>query len=1002
MSTREPGVNQIIADILRGMRRRWKVQSEPGGAIRGGSKTPDILITERGALPLMIENEFADKPANSVEADAIGRLGLNLEDGGQEMRAVIALRTPEQAATAPQHELEGWLRACRDFDYALYRLRRGDERVRWPAAGWLRGSLAELALLAQQAMRPDEEIDELADQLQTHISDAEVVFTQRYPQGGAEVAALLADTLRLEDDRGRQARRMAMAMLANALIFQQSLAPGMAGIATPSSMRMDDNLVQEATVRVWREILKINYFPIFHVAREILKWIDQPAVAEEILAKLYSFLTKLFRSDGAARSHDLTGFVFQRLIADRKFLATFYTRPESAALLAALALPRDRPPGAADWSDAQTLKGLRIADFACGTGTLLSAVYNRLGALHELHGGDAQTLHSNMIERVLVGCDVLPMATHLTLSMLASAQPEQRFEHSQILTMRYGRQERTLGKTGEYDYALGSLDLLATQEALPTLATRPMAVEGRGETEAQERHYLPDNSFDLVIMNPPFTRPTNHGGQHKDIPNPAFAAFGADAVAQKALGERSKEVIRGTAGHGNAGMASYFFALADRKIRNPGILALVIPLVFLAGKTWEKARKLVRDRYSSIVVVTIAGNKSSDKSFSADTGLGECLLVARKLADNPARARFVTLREKPRNQTEGELIGHIVQGASTIRCLEDGPLGGTSIRIGSDEVGQMLDCPLPESGPWQYACILDFALAQTAWQLVRGKLWPPRMSPHLLEIVPLNQFASIGPVDRDINGIEGGVPRGPFDIHSPHINPVPTYPTLWAHNAPRERCMKVEYDSEATVRNSPGKRIQDAIIKKSKTIWATATRAHLNRDFQYNSQALCVSMTRAVSIGGRAWPSVIFPKEKREAWEPAFTVWSNSTLGILLYWWQANRQQSGRGVTTVTALPALPTLDLCALSDEQLAFAGRIFEDMKHRPMLPVNQIDEDPVRAELDRRLLTEVLGLPEELCAKDGPMDLLRRKLAAEPSIHGGKISKVKLEVPAGYLPQ
>ena len=68
MSTREPGVNQIIADILRGMRRRWKVQSEPGGAIRGGSKTPDILITERGTLPLMIENEFADKPANSVEA----------------------------------------------------------------------------------------------------------------------------------------------------------------------------------------------------------------------------------------------------------------------------------------------------------------------------------------------------------------------------------------------------------------------------------------------------------------------------------------------------------------------------------------------------------------------------------------------------------------------------------------------------------------------------------------------------------------------------------------------------------------------------------------------------------------------------------------------------------------------------------------------------------------------------------------------------------------------
>ncbi|MCY3835356.1 MAG: hypothetical protein OXF83_02830, partial [Anaerolineaceae bacterium] len=95
-----------------------------------------------------------------------------------------------------------------------------------------------------------------------------------------------------------------------------------------------------------------------------------------------------------------------------------------------------------------------------------------------------------------------------------------------------------------------------------------------------------------------------------------------------------------------------------------------------------------------------------------------------------------------------------------------------------------------------------------------------------------------------------------------------------------------------------------------------------------------------------------------------------------------------------TALPALPTLDLRALSAEQLAAAGRIFEDHKHLPMLPINQIDEDENRAELDRRLLTEVLGLPAELCTGvDSPVALLRRKLAAEPSIHGGKKSKVVL---------
>jgi len=37
----------------------------------------------------------------------------------------------------------------------------------------------------------------------------------------------------------------------------------------------------------------------------------------------------------------------------------------------------------------------------------------------------------------------------------------------------------------------------------------------------------------------------------------------------------------------------------------------------------------------------------------------------------------------------------------------------------------------------------------------------------------------------------------------------------------------------------------------------------------------------------------------------------------------------------------------------------------------------------------ITEVLGVPPELVAPDGPLSLLRRKLALEPSIAGSKIS-------------
>ena len=93
----------------------------------------------------------------------------------------------------------------------------------------------------------------------------------------------------------------------------------------------------------------------------------------------------------------------------------------------------------------------------------------------------------------------------------------------------------------------------------------------------------------------------------------------------------------------------------------------------------------------------------------------------------------------------------------------------------------------------------------------------------------------------------------------------------------------------------------------------------------------------------------------------------------------------------MTGIPKIPTLDVRTLTDEQKASAKTAFEALQERRFLPFDQIDEDPARAELDRRLLEDVLGLPQTLCEADGPIDLLRRKLAREPQIHGGKQTRV-----------
>ena len=41
-------------------------------------------------------------------------------------------------------------------------------------------------------------------------------------------------------------------------------------------------------------------------------------------------------------------------------------------------------------------------------------------------------------------------------------------------------------------------------------------------------------------------------------------------------------------------------------------------------------------------------------------------------------------------------------------------------------------------------------------------------------------------------------------------------------------------------------------------LWATAGRAHLNRDFTFGSQALAVAFTESETLGGRVWPNIGF------------------------------------------------------------------------------------------------------------------------------------------------
>ena len=962
----EPNANTVLSNLLQPMLGRAVARAQNNRVIVDQPNLqPDVLITANGRSPVVIEAEYP--PAAAVEQEAKDRLGLAVVADRRRIEAAIALRYP--AGTPDALDLMAALRDSR-LDYCLFSVgkygpppeRNIKSVARFPESGWLEGSLADLADLIRLMSLPQLAVDTAADLLQEGI-DLVAAALEEMERERPYINPAIARLLGM--DNVPQTRRMAGAILANAMVFHERIAGMHAQIKTPSQVcGVGVTNPLGDTLATWAAILKINYHPIFDIARRILS--ELPAYYAAVILRNLEYTAVQVAAAGVENAHDLTGRVFQRLIADRKYLATFYTRPESAALLARLAVARL---GGVDWSDAAALGRLRIADFACGTGALLSAVYEQITARYERAGGDPAALHPAMLEEVLYGCDVMPSAVHITSATLSGAQPNIGFNQSRLYTMPYGR-------LSDGSVAVGSLEFLNsdTQITLSNFSDPAARANGNGDEQTtQVVAEIPDGGFDLVIMNPPFPSNTKHYDAASGVVNAAFAAFDLSAADQTGMAERMKQLARDTVYHGHAGLGSAFVSLAERKLKAGGIVALVLPFTAVNGASWAKFRELLAGRFDDIALVSIAAN-GRDMSFSSDTGMAECLVLGRKLGpaeSSSGRGTFLSLQERPANFAAAAEVAKAVLTANGGNWqLEEGPFGGALAQCGDTAMGELIDAPIDRSAMgWGVARIQDAAVAQTAYALSAGQLWlPGQAAPLPLPVAPLGQVGRLGVHD---SLLTMPTHKGPFSKRQP--GPTATYPSLCNHDAKRETRMICEPDSQMRVRRGMQSRAAE--------LWATASRAHINRDFTFGSQALAVAFTERETLGGREWPNIGFDQPQ---FDYAFAVWGNSVLGLLAYWWRSSRQQSSKASMTRLMIPLLPILDRRALTDSQLATAQEIFEEFRDKELLPAFLADADPNRALLDKRVICDLLGF--DAAVYQG-VRRLAEKWCAEPSVHGGK---------------
>lgn len=948
----EPVFNGLLLEELVRVCPKWRFTSgaERTRVFANRAKQPDLTIRTLGGNTVILETEFS--PASTVEQDARDRLGETFYESNESVETVIAARIPEYLRDV-SGDISKEIRTA-TFEYCVFT--HVDAKIkRWPHRGWLVGGLRELADCIDLVSISERLLSDGTNTFELVVHQAASLIEHAALDGvqiGKNVAAIL------HQEAGVQTYRMAAAILTNATVYHDILS---------RHFELDtlDQVLQSKSpdsklLEVWRHVVKdVNFFPIFHLAIELLSSLGS-RLADRVARRIAEAAQELAKV-GVTTLYDLSGRMFQKLIADRKFLATFYTLPSSSALLAELALATLPT----DWAASSAYGNLRIADLACGTGTLLAAAYRGILRRYEFLGLDSAHVHSDLLSNAVYAADIMPAAAHMAASQLSSFHPQVKLERTLVYTVPYGEQSDESGR----EVALGSLDLLDSTNVDSLFGTGAQALPPSLRDSVDRELSVPNESLDLVIMNPPFTSPTNH--KITDVPVPSFAGFSTTESEQAEMSrklKRSYRKIEFRIGNGNAGLASNFCDIAHLKLKQGGVLALVLPMAAISGASWQGFRNVLSRQYTDVTLVTISARKSEDRSFSADTGMAECLIIGRKKNSDEEQNsswRFVSLEKRPSTILEAAEI------ASALVKTKDIEYG--ALRLGESIIGQYTKGSPSDSG---LASLRSLDLGNFLKKLSSGGPVSIRGKDTLaLNLVRLGELGLRGPVDRDVGviNLDAKNHRGPFAI-TRGPSKTAMYPSLWWHDHKREGQISLQPDSKGEV--IAGREAAAAHI------WQTASRLHVSRDFNTNSAAIVMCLTPEPSLGGRAWPTFQCTDSK---WEIILALWGNSSLGLMLLWWLGSKQHSGRSINTVTKLPSLLVLDPRQLTDEQFELCIETYERFSKKRLLPASNAYRDENRIALDTFILDELCGTSEEW---QRDFSTVRTQWCLEPIV-GGRTS-------------
>ena len=920
--------NESLSEVLP-YEREYKTAESTGVILGNNSKQPDILIDIPDLPPVIIESS---RDKRDAETDAQKRLHVQLNDGTY-VDCVIAIYIPEIFHNKDGKGIRELLKSGEELEYCIYKPHR------IPSKGWIKGTVYDIACFIRSV--PITKLDEIINNIETILKESANILKQHISN----------DLIKKLHQRDQQKTANSIVILwLNTLMIQDHLSEYNKDIKKLQSLSKDKLPNAYQYLDTWNDIRKINWTTIFENSITSLEYLVNKNNHDT--SKVFDMLHKVINIIECQRYKKLVNIgaeLFPKMSVDRKTAAAFYTKDTTAEFLANLTITEKD-------IDEDIFERIKIVDMACGTGTLLRAGYNVIRTNFEkYHIDDKESLkkiHTDAIEKGLIGLDIFPISTHLTASSITMMGYGDPYNEMNIGMMPVGKPNKT-----------GSLEFF-DKNASYDLMTPNKKIKGiESESIEYNQITIKNDDIDYVLMNPPYSKSGGKSGGVFDI---AGMNEKTRIKCQKRWSKLLNDIPNKPAKK-TAGLAASFLVLASLKLKPGGRLGFVLPLTMAFGDSWSVTRDYFTRNFENIIAITIAGGHKNQR-LSADTKMNEMLLIATKSKEphKPCPIKCITLTTNFDYGTTFEL-SRTVQ--STVHKVDKNTTI-YPILFGDDNIGNCTLFYTDGKESWSPLGATNDHLSQFTTNLKKGIIKTKKQK-YKINMKNISDMFDIGPMEVQIGYIKDHKPTGLFEMHPIGNDLTADNTSMWHIKSNVQYTMLTNPTHKGIlVKNDP---------KELKKITDYNSILFITHGYRWTSQKLTSVITAKYMISGAAWNSLL---HKDENIMKVACLWFNSVFGMLMFWSQTSRTQSGRSMARHSSLKKLPCPDFNVLPKNKIIQASEKLDELKNKYLMPGSRMHLDTVRHEIDQAIIDLF-----DWEISDQELTDLRNQLVNEPSIFTGK---------------